>query len=266
MFVNAWLVQQSDKRPGDYPSGGPQAHMLDVWRAGAPDIDLYCPDIYRPVFSELCSLYTRNNNPLFIPEARAGEQGAGQFFYATGRHNSIGYSPFGFERRTPDVENDPMTRAYRVASGMSDLILEAQRNGTINSVLLSPELNPSEEIALGDYKFLFEIYRGRQSDTLPRDSYGMIISTAPDEFLIYGNNIQVSFSPATAGPLIAGIARVDEGRFKNGEWIPGRRLNGDDIMLDYDLSKKALENKTGTGLKFENGNENIQQVKLYRYE
>jgi hypothetical protein len=44
------------------------------------------------------------------------------------------------------------------------------------------------------------------------------------------------------------------------------RLNGDDIILACDLAKKALENKTGTGLKFSGENRNIQRVKLYRYE
>jgi hypothetical protein len=37
-------------------------------------------------------------------------------------------------------------------------------------------------------------------------------------------------------------------------------------MLNYDLAKKALENKTGTGLKFGRDNESVQRVKLYRYE
>jgi len=28
-------------RPGDsYPSGGPQSHMIDLWKATAPDIDV----------------------------------------------------------------------------------------------------------------------------------------------------------------------------------------------------------------------------------
>jgi len=94
----------------------------------------------------------------------------------------------------------------------------------------------------------------------------MIISLSQDEFIIYGNSVQVSFSPATDGPAIAGIARVDEGKYENGLWKPGRRLNGDDIMLDYDLAKKAIENKTGTGLRFSPGNELLQRVKLYRYE
>jgi len=41
MFVNAWIVQPEDKGPGDYPSGGPQAHMHDVWRAGAPAVQVF---------------------------------------------------------------------------------------------------------------------------------------------------------------------------------------------------------------------------------
>jgi hypothetical protein len=37
-------------------------------------------------------------------------------------------------------------------------------------------------------------------------------------------------------------------------------------MLYYNLSEKALENKTGTGLRFRSNEENLQRVKLYRYE
>ena len=266
MFVNAWLVQQNDKRPGDYPSGGPQAHMLDIWRAGAPDIDLFCPDIYRPEFRELCNLYTRNGNQLFIPEAIAGESGAGHFFYAIGRHNSIGYSPFGFESRTTDIENDPMTKAYKMASSIAPLILDAQANGKITSVLLNNETSGQEEVTLGDYKFLVELNRGWRRDQDIKEGYCFILSLSVDEFIIYGNNVLISFSPATEGPAIAAIARVDEGKYENGEWIPGRRLNGDDIALDIDLAKKALENKTGTGLIFGSRNEKFQRVKLYRYE
>jgi hypothetical protein len=216
MFVNAWLVQKTDKRPGDYPSGGPQAHMLDIWHAGAPDIDLYCPDIYRPEFEEICALYTRSDNPLFIPESRAGDIGAGQFFYAIGRHNSIGYSPFGFESRTKDVENDPITKAYSIASTMSPVILDAQSKGTINSVLLNSSAKPSDEITMGDYKILAELPKGWGALSSSGNGYGIVISLSDDEFLFYGNNIQFSFSPATPGPSIAAIAHADEGVFGNG--------------------------------------------------
>lgn len=266
MFVNAWIVQPEDKRPGDYPSGGPQAHVLDFWRAGAPDIDLLCPDIYLPNFEEICALYTRNNNALFIPESRAGEQGAGQLFYAIGKHKAIGYSPFGYENRVAGIENEPITKAYKILSWFAPEILEAQSNGSITSVLLKQDKNASEEVTLGNYKILVELLRNRRSAEVPAEGYCIIINSSPDEYIIFGTNTQISFSPNIPGPAIAGISQLDEGKFENGKWIQGRRLNGDDIMIDYDLAKKALENKTGTGLKFGNGNELVQRVKLYRYE
>lgn len=268
MFVNAWIVQPSDKRPGDYPSGGPQAHVLDFWRAGAPDIDLFCPDIYLPDFEKICALYTRNDNPLFIPESRAGEQGAGQLFYAIGKHNAIGYSPFGIERIFQRNEEEPVSKAYKILQGFSPLILEAQQKGTITSVLLKEEQNPSEELTIGDYKIKAELFRGWGSSSSRREAggYCIIINSDPDEYIIYGDNVQISFSPVTPGPAIAAIAQLDEGKYEKGKWIQGRRLNGDDIMIDYDLAARALENRTGTGLKFAGGSESLQRVKLYRYD
>jgi len=162
--------------------------------------------------------------------------------------------------------NDPLTRAYKVLETMAPVILDAQAKGTITSVLLKQEKNPSEEIILGDYKILVGLVRNRRSPSVPEQGYGIIINSSPDEYIIYGNNIQVSFSPNTPGPAIAAISRVDEGRYENGIWIAGRRLNGDDIMLDYDLAKMALQNKTGTGLRFSGEGRSIQLVKLYRYE
>jgi len=266
MFVNAWIVQPEDKKPGDYPSGGPQAHVLDLWRAAAPSIDLLCPDIYLPNFEEICELYTRNNNVLFIPESRAGEQGAGQLFYAIGKHNAIGYSPFGYENRVTGIENEPITKAYKILSWFAPVILDAQSNGTITSVLLKQDKNASEEVTSGNYKLLVELLRNRRSAEVTAEGYCIIINSAQDEYILYGRNVQISFSPIKPGTAIAAIAQLDEGKYEDGKWIQGRRLNGDDIMLDYDLAKKALENKTGTGLKFGNNNELVQRVKLYRYE
>ena len=49
----------------------------------------------------------------------------------------------------------------------------------------------------------------------------------PDEFLIAGSGLTVTFAPSTLGPPIAGILRTHEGRYENGRWIGGRWLNGD---------------------------------------
>jgi beta-galactosidase GanA len=47
MFANAALVRPGHQ-PGQYPSGGPLPHLIDVWRAAAPSIDFLAPDIYFP--------------------------------------------------------------------------------------------------------------------------------------------------------------------------------------------------------------------------
>jgi hypothetical protein len=266
MYVNTWIIQPRDWGPGDYPSGGAQSHVMDIWRAGAPHVDLYCPDIYLPDFVKICEMYTRSGNPLFIPESRAGEDGAGQLFYAIGKHKAIGYSPFGIDGWIKEFENDPVAKAYKLLSGMAPVILEAQSKGTISGVLLKRGVNPKEKITMGSYNLSVELMRSRWSDTVPPQGYGMFIQSDTNEYIVAGHNIQVSFSPAVEGPAIAAIESVYEGGFVNGQWIPRRKLNGDAIMLDYDLAKKAAENKTGTGLKFFGDDRSIQMVKLYCYE
>ena len=46
MFVNTWLQSRDKAWPGTYPSGGPLPEVHDIWRAGAPDIDILAPDIH----------------------------------------------------------------------------------------------------------------------------------------------------------------------------------------------------------------------------
>ena len=68
MYVNAAL-NRTGRKPGEYPSGGPLPHLLDVWKAGAPSLDFLAPDIYFPNFAQLAARYQRADNMLFIPEA-----------------------------------------------------------------------------------------------------------------------------------------------------------------------------------------------------
>ena len=45
--------------------------------------------------------------------------------------------------------------------------------------------------------------------------------------------------PRTPGPAIVGIADAETGTYRNGRWQPGRKMNGDDILLNYDLADAA---------------------------
>ncbi len=96
MFVNAALIRPG-YQPGQYSSGGPLPHLMDVWRAGAPQIDFLSPDIYFTNFADWCRKYHKSGNPLFIPEAILGPLSAVNALYAIGQHDAIGFSPFSIE-------------------------------------------------------------------------------------------------------------------------------------------------------------------------
>ena len=77
MYVNTWLAGDNPK-PGDYPSGGPEPWVVDVWKAAGNAIDIYSPDLYDPNFTLWCVRYHRDGNPLFMPETRGGHNRRGQ--------------------------------------------------------------------------------------------------------------------------------------------------------------------------------------------
>jgi beta-galactosidase GanA len=82
MYANAWQQQPGCPRPGEYPSGGPVPQVNDIWRCGAPNLDFLSPDLYIPEFDWDCARYTRNGNPLFIPEANTGGSAPGNSLIA----------------------------------------------------------------------------------------------------------------------------------------------------------------------------------------
>ncbi|MGB6199384.1 MAG: DUF5597 domain-containing protein [Candidatus Acidiferrales bacterium] len=262
MYVNTWIVQPEDKGPGDYPSGGAVAQMHDVWQAAAPHIDLLAPDVYLPNFPDIIASYSRNANPVFIPESIAGAVGAANAFYAIGQFGSIGYSPFAIDTK-PDPDA-PISQAYAALSAMAPVILAHQASGTIAGVWLSKD-RPSQDVTLGGYTLHFALRVARQSTTVPNLGYAMAISTAPDEFVVAGDDVQVTFTPSTPGPPVVGLAKVEEGTFQDGRWIAGRWLNGDETQLRYDLSAAAAQNLSGEALMFPAAGPAIQRVQLYRY-
>ena len=281
MFVNAWIVQPEDKGPGDYPSGGPQAHMHDIWRAGGPQIDMLSPDVYLPEFAEIAARYARSGNPLFIPESSSTPAGAANAFFAIGQLNAMGYSPMGIDQPTrlvgfrpgtgvapampADVESQPFPRAYRVLAQLSPLILEHQAKGTIGAAWLNKSLQ-MRDIELGGYTVNVNLRRNRRAPgIIPEVGYAIVFASGPDEFYVAGTDVQVTFLPKTPGPPIAGLAKVEAGRFENGRWVVTRLLAGDDCVLEYEQAKAAAANQSGSGLRFGEDGPSIQRVKLYRY-
>ena len=304
MFVNAWLNSPADRGPGDYPSGGPQAHMHDIWRAGAPHIDMLCPDIYTPNFAELAARFSRSGNPLFIPESAGDIHGAANAFYAIGQHRAVGYSSMGIgelQRLTAfratdagpqvptDVEDLPLPAAYATLAQLTPLVLEHQAKGTIAGAWLNKE-DPDTQIKLGGYilnvalwgwgrRSVSDVPIGQGSSTLkPFDlvpdltGYGIFMATGPGEFLMSGDNLQITFSTDPPGPEFVGLAEQDAGHFENGKWVHTRFLAGDDSTLRRDWANVVAAGQSGFGVRLfaqphlSFAERAIQRVKVYRYK
>ena len=241
MYANAWLGPQPEQDlPGQYPSGGPVTGMLDIWRAAAPRLDLFAPDIYVADFEGVCEGYVRSGNPLFIPEARADLP---NLFWAIGHHGALGYSPFGIE----DLHDfKALGAAYETLAGLAPLLLKLQAEGKVMSVMEgnAASVTAFEEATGLGVRFggLWSVFgppapkNDRQKDMAPapapdvefstrteKDTRGfaVAIETAPHEFVIVGSGLLLTSARAHIGT-------IDEGRYENGRWQPGRRINGDE--------------------------------------
>jgi hypothetical protein len=249
MFVNAALIRQGFK-PGQYPSAGPLPHLMDIWRAGAPHIDFLSPDIYFPNFVEWIEKYDRSGNPLFIPEVGRGSENPANAFYAIGKHNAMGFSPFAIESFVkPDSE---LVQAYNVLSQLMPLILENQGKETITGVIVDFN-NQTQQVQLGNFKLNIKLDAGwgkpLSSDML---AGSIIVSIGSDEYIIAGKSQVITFEPNTAGDPIAGIASIQRGHFVKGRWITDLYLNGD-------------EDHQGRHLRLSPDGYDIQRIKLYCY-
>jgi len=253
MFVNAALIRPG-YQPGQYPSAGPLPHLMDIWRAGAPAIDFLTPDIYFTNFTDWCAKYDRSGNPLFIPEA-GNKQSVANAFYAIARHNAMGYSPFSIES-LDNPGNNQVSLGYDLLTQLTPLILEYQGKGTMTGILLD-SAHHSMTFELGDYSFTLKHeyswpYASHSGNEIPRVG-GMIIKLTPNEFIIAGTGLIVTFGSAKGDGYSAGIGSIDEGEFINGVWTPGMRLNGD-------------QSHQGRHMHLYGGKYSLQKVKLYTYK
>ena len=129
LYVNA-AMNSRGRKPGEYPSAGPLAHLADIWKAGAPSIDLLAPDIYDTGFKAWASQYAmplrpqensatgigaKVKNRLFIPESRCCENSGVRAMYAFGEHQALGFSPFAIDQASPK-ETATVTEAYALLS------------------------------------------------------------------------------------------------------------------------------------------------------
>ncbi len=240
MYVNACL---------GCAGGGPLARVMDIWLAGAPHIDILSPDIYGSNFEVWCQRYTRRGNPLFIPEMHHSEDATRDMLLAIGQYDAIGTSPFAVDA----IENpaaSPLARTYALLQQLAPVILAHQGLGRLTGFVLDKD-HPSVTREMGGYKLtisLDEIFHSHADI-----GYGLVAAAGPDEFIGVGAGFGVTFKPKTPGPSQAGLAGVDEGTYREGKWVPGRRLNGD-------------EDDQGRAWRFSPDAPKIERCTVYRYQ
>jgi hypothetical protein len=243
MFVNTWLQSRDEAWPGSYPSGGPLPEVHDIWRAGAPELEILAPDIHIEYFDDVCARYLRNGNPLFIPETSTN---SANLIMAVGKYNTIGFSPFGVDSVRP-VTSD-LASTYAILSQLSPIILAHQGFDTMTAVRMNKG-DPPKQVKLGNYTVTLT-YTGRNtflplqpkggvatsprfvdpeaSMATPLEAAAILIATGPDEYYFAGSGFRVDFAPNTPGPPNAGLGVVQEGKFVDGKWVVTRQLAGDD--------------------------------------
>lgn len=260
MYVNVAL-NRPGKLPGEYPSGGPLPHLLDVWKTGAPALDMLSPDIYFPNFVDLIAIYKRSDNPLFIPEANNADRSEvpANAFYAIGKHDAMGFGPFSIES-IDDKQRNALSEGYSVLEQLTPAILGNQgmnrMSGFKPRVLFDGSVLDAPTIAdIGEYRFTVSFNNSlKANSTQDNASYGgLIVQIGSEEYLIAGQGMTVTFTHLSEATPLAGIDSADEGVFDpRGNWISGRRLNGD-------------QTHQGRHIRLESGKFQIQRVKLYSY-
>jgi beta-galactosidase GanA len=254
VYLNAALNSRG-RKPGAYPSAGPLAHLQDVWRAAAPSVDFIAPDIYDPGFTDWCSQYNADGNPLFIPEIRTSYDNAAKVFYAFGAHDAIGFSPFSIE--DADADN-PLAESYATLRQLLPLMAEKQGRGE-NAGFWFDQEHTADTIQMGDLLLIGRHVYSYGWDAQSKDGSrwpeagGIILRLSDTEFLVAGTGLAVTFANARADNMLTGIGYVDKVKFENNKMIALRRMNGD-------------QSHQGRHLRIEAGRREIQYVRLYRYK
>ena len=258
MYVNAAL-NRTGRKPGEYPSGGPLPHLLDVWKAGAPSLDFLAPDVYFPNFSQLAARYARADNMLFIPEANnaTNPQGPANAFYAFGELQSLGFSPFSIES-LGDAPN-ALSQAYSILSELQPLILESRGQARMAGfrALINEDgsiVDTPVKKTMAGFEFtvtFIDPWTPKDQQTIANHG-GMLIHSG-DDFWFAGQGITITFKGAEPGSPLVGIDIAEEGVFDvQGKWVPGRRLNGD-------------QTHQGRHIRLPPGKPQTQKVRFYQY-
>ncbi|WP_312825629.1 DUF5597 domain-containing protein [Epilithonimonas sp.] len=285
LYVNA-AMNSRNRQPGEYPAGGPLAHLVDIWHAGAPSIDILAPDFYDGDFAEWSSKYKLHNNPLFVPEIKMTQNNGVQAFYAFGEHDAIGYSPFSIENNS-ETGSKRLAEAYSKLKELMPLLAKYQGQGQSKGLLFDQK-NSERIINYDDLKITARHYfslpwdpRAKNGNVWPEGG-GLILRLAKDEYIIAGSGIVVEFEKESEKKVIQAKDLGEDGFAAQGGksqtqtvWNGGKRAgigSVDEVSIDENGKFKYIRrlngDQTHQGRHVRIGVDDFQilQVRLYEYQ
>ncbi len=287
MYVNA-AMDSRGRKPGEYPSAGPLAHLINIWKHAAPSIDIYAPDIYDSGYKDWVKKYKRADNPFFTPEVKCDENSGVKAYYTFGETDAISFSPFALDQADSKVRHQ-LKSAYSTLKQLSPILLQHQGKGG-NWGLLFDQGDKERIIEDGDITMTC-----RHFFTLPWDPRatdgskwqeggGLIVRLAKNEYLVAGNGIVVVFQNKTEKQQaeekkLGEDGFVDNGGEANNQKKAAATFNGkrigigyvDQVEVDEDGNLQFIrrdngdQDHQGRHARISCGENKILHVKLYEY-
>ncbi|UCH32994.1 MAG: DUF5597 domain-containing protein [Armatimonadota bacterium] len=246
MYANAWVIEPHGERAGRWPSGGPTEHVLDIWKAAAPHLDLIAPDIYYPKFYDDAVPYARPDNPLFVPEVNFMPFFGAHAFMTFATFDGLGIAPYGIDAGVDnqgwEIIAAEFEDTYRVLRPLLPVIARHRYMGKMHAIIqgISPGEDWAHDVHLADETVAALVEFTVQLDVERGRGRGLIIELAPDDYVIAGAGFNVTFRELQ-GPLRdTQLLSLEEGTFEDGQWVRHRRLNGDELHVRLPAKAKIL--------------------------
>jgi beta-galactosidase GanA len=226
-------------------------HVLDIWKATAPSIDLIAPDIYMSQYAQyekVLDVYARKDNAMFVPESGNAAAYARYFFAALG-HGAIGWSTFGLDLTgyanaplgAPVVDDkliDLFALNNEIVGPMQREIARLNFDGKVQAVAEDPAVH-SQTLEFGAWTatvaYGLRVFGRATNAPGNAEPVGraLVAQLGPDEFLVTGVSARVDFRPVDTAKHRA-FVKVEEGTYVDGKWKFLRIWNGD--QTDYGLN------------------------------
>lgn len=288
LYVNA-AMNSRGRKPGEYPSAGPLAHLIDVWHCAAPGIDILAPDLYDNGFADWVAKYKLHNNPLFIPEIRLSDNDGVRAFYIFGEHDALGISPFSIEDGS-DAANAPLVQSYARLKELMPLITKYQGKGAMKGLLFDQE--NKERIIIDEdltitcrHNFILPWDPRATNGSVWPEGGGILLKLARNEYIVAGSGLVVEFAKTTEKKAAEAKALGEDGFAQKGDgtdkaksdwmkWQGARCGIGSvdevqvlaDGSLGYVRRLNGDQDHQGRHVRISVGEFSILHVKLYEYK